>query len=125
MAWWVYILRCGDGTLYTGITDDLPRRLAAHRAGKGAKYTRGRGPLSVAYLEEWPDRSAALKREWEIKRQMLELDALTAAMTGSGPTVFGIFADEAAAREAARVLEREYRQVYVTAPWNEKLVQED
>ena len=65
------------------------------------------------------------QRVWEIKRQMLELDALTAAMTGSGPTVFGIFADEAAAREAARVLEREYRQVYVTAPWNEKLVQED
>jgi len=52
MAWYVYILRCGDGTLYTGITDDVDRRLAAHRAGRGAKYTRGRGPLELVYLEE-------------------------------------------------------------------------
>ena len=43
--WVLYILECKDGTYYTGITDDLPRRLAAHRSGKGAKYTRGRGPL--------------------------------------------------------------------------------
>ena len=49
MAWYVYILRCGDGTLYTGMTDDVQRRLDAHRAGKGAKYTRGRGPLELAY----------------------------------------------------------------------------
>ena len=42
MSWWVYLLRCGDGTLYTGITDDLDRRLAAHNAGRGAKYTRSR-----------------------------------------------------------------------------------
>ena len=47
--WYVYILRCGDGTLYTGSTDDVERRLAAHRAGKGAKYTRGRGPLELVY----------------------------------------------------------------------------
>ena len=45
--WYVYVLRCGDGTLYTGTTDDVARRLAAHRAGKGAKYTRGRGPLEL------------------------------------------------------------------------------
>ena len=68
MPWYVYILRCGDGTLYTGVTDDVPRRLAAHRSGKGAKYTRGRGPLELVYQEEVPDRSAALKREIEIKR---------------------------------------------------------
>ena len=68
MPWYVYILRCGDNTLYTGITDDVPRRLAAHRAGKGAKYTRGRGPLELVYQEEAPDRSAALRREIEIKR---------------------------------------------------------
>ena len=55
MAWYVYILRCGDGTLYTGMTDDVQRRLDAHRAGKGAKYTRGRGPLELAYTEEQPD----------------------------------------------------------------------
>jgi len=68
MPWYVYILRCADGTLYTGITDDVERRLAAHRAGKGAKYTRGRGPLELAYTEELPDKSSALKREIAIKR---------------------------------------------------------
>ena len=88
MAWWVYILRCGDGTLYTGITDDLSRRLAAHRAGKGAKYTRGRGPLAVAYLEEQPDRSAASKREWAIKRlARAEKEALAAAWDGKSAAV--------------------------------------
>ncbi len=66
--WEVYILQCGDGTLYTGITDYLPRRLAAHRAGKGAKYTRGRGPLTLCYRETLPNKSAALKREYEVKR---------------------------------------------------------
>jgi predicted GIY-YIG superfamily endonuclease len=68
VPWYVYILRCGDGTLYTGITDDIPRRLAAHRAGKGAKYTRGRGPLELVYQERVPDKSAALRREAAIKR---------------------------------------------------------
>ena len=68
LSWFVYMLRCGDQTLYTGITDDVPKRLAAHRAGKGAKYTRGRGPLEVVYQEELPDKSAALKREYAIKR---------------------------------------------------------
>lgn len=68
MDWYVYILRCGDGSLYTGISDDVPRRLAAHRAGKGAKYTRGRGPLELVYTQALPDKSAALRREAEIKR---------------------------------------------------------
>ena len=68
MAWYVYILRCGDGTLYTGITDNVPRRLAAHRSGKGAKYTRGRGPLKLVYQEQVPDKSAALRREYQIKQ---------------------------------------------------------
>ena len=68
MSYTLYILRCGDGTLYTGITDDVPRRLATHRAGKGAKYTRGRGPLELVWQEEVPDKSAALRREIEIKR---------------------------------------------------------
>lgn len=68
MAWYVYILRCGDGTLYTGVTDDVERRLAAHRSGRGARYTRGRGPLELAYREEQPDKSAALRREVQIKR---------------------------------------------------------
>ena len=68
MDWFVYILRCGDGTLYTGITDDVERRLAAHRAGKGAKYTRGRGPLELVYQERQSDKSAALRREYQVKR---------------------------------------------------------
>ena len=66
--WTVYILECGDGTLYTGITDDLPKRLKAHAAGKGAKYTRGRGPLKLRYRETAADKSAALKRECALKR---------------------------------------------------------
>ena len=68
MSWFVYMLRCGDGTLYTGVTDDVPRRLAAHRSGKGAKYTRGRGPLKLVYQEQVPDKSAALRREYQIKQ---------------------------------------------------------
>lgn len=68
MSWYVYMLRCGDGTLYTGVTDNVERRLAAHRAGKGAKYTRGRGPLELVWQEEVPDKSAALRREYQIKR---------------------------------------------------------
>ena len=68
VAWYVYMLRCGDGTLYTGITDEVDRRLAAHRSGKGAKYTRGRGPLELVYTEEQPDKSAALRREVQIKK---------------------------------------------------------
>ncbi len=65
--WYLYILRCRDGSLYTGITTDVEKRLEAHRAGKGAKYTRGRGPLELVYQEECGDHSAALKREIEIK----------------------------------------------------------
>lgn len=68
MEWYVYILRCGDGSLYTGMTDNVERRLAAHRAGRGAKYTRGRGPLELVYRECVPDRAAALRREAQIKR---------------------------------------------------------
>ena len=66
-TWKLYILRCGDGTLYTGITTDVEKRLGAHRTGKGAKYTRGRGPLELVYTEECGDHSAALRRELAIK----------------------------------------------------------
>ena len=66
--WILYILRCKDDTLYTGITDDLPRRLKAHSEGKGAKYTRGRGPLTLCYQENCEDHSAALRRELQIKK---------------------------------------------------------
>ena len=68
MAWFVYMLRCGDGSLYTGYTDDVARRLAVHQSGKGAKYTRSRLPVTLAYQEELPDKSAALRREAAIKK---------------------------------------------------------
>ena len=67
-VWYVYILRCADGTLYTGIAADLSKRLDAHRRGVGAKYTRGRRPLRLVYREEQPDRSSALKREAALRR---------------------------------------------------------
>ena len=66
--WYLYILRCGDGTLYTGITTDVQKRLEAHRTGKGAKYTRGRTPLELAYRECCGTHSEALKREWQVKQ---------------------------------------------------------
>ena len=66
--WFLYILRCGDGSLYTGITTDVEARLDMHRSGKGAKYTRGRGPLELIYTEPCGTRSDASKREWAIKK---------------------------------------------------------
>ena len=65
---YVYILRCADDTLYTGWTNDLERRLAAHSAGRGAKYTRARLPVKLAYAEALPTREEAMSREWHIKR---------------------------------------------------------
>ena len=65
--WYLYMLRCGDGSLYTGITTDVQRRLDAHLAGKGAKYTRGRGPLTLVHRESCGSHSEALKRELEVK----------------------------------------------------------
>lgn len=67
-TWWVYLLRCADQTLYCGVTNCLERRLAAHNSGRGAKYTRSRRPVELAYWEPCPDRSAALRREAAIKR---------------------------------------------------------
>lgn len=68
VAWFVYMLRCRDGSLYTGCTDDVERRLAVHQSGKGAKYTRSRLPVELVYQEPVEDRSAALRREAAIKR---------------------------------------------------------
>ena len=68
---YVYILKCADGSLYTGWTTDPRRRLKEHNSGdKGAKYTRGRGPCLIVYLEEFSDRKEAMRREWEIKNRM-------------------------------------------------------
>ena len=71
-CWYLYILRCSDGTLYTGITTDVEVRLEAHRSGKGAKYTRGRGPLELVYREQCEDHSHALKRELAVKSMTKE-----------------------------------------------------
>lgn len=68
MSWYVYMLRCRDGSLYTGYTDDPVRRLAVHNSGKGAKYTKSRLPVALVYSEEYDDKLAALKREFAIKR---------------------------------------------------------
>lgn len=65
---YVYILKCGDGSLYTGWTNDIEKRFAAHCAGKGAKYTRGRGPLTLVHLEIFNDRTEAQRREVSIKK---------------------------------------------------------
>lgn len=64
----VYILECGDGTLYTGMTNNLEQRLKRHQEGTGAKYTRGRGPFTLRWVQRGVTRSEALRREWEIKR---------------------------------------------------------
>jgi putative endonuclease len=66
--WIVYMLRCRDRSLYTGITNDLPKRVATHQAGRGAAYTRSRRPVKVVYQERARDRGAALRREAAIKR---------------------------------------------------------
>lgn len=68
MSWVCYVLQCVDGTLYTGITNDLPKRLAAHNAGEGAKYTRGRTPVRLLHSEECADKPVALRREMQIKK---------------------------------------------------------
>jgi len=67
-AWHVYLLECCDGTLYTGISTDLKRRLKMHNSGAGATYTRARRPVRMVYVEPHPDRSSALKREAALKR---------------------------------------------------------
>ncbi|MFT4923178.1 MAG: putative endonuclease [Haloarculaceae archaeon] len=67
-AHYVYVLRCGDDTLYTGYTTDVDRRVAEHAAGEGAKYTRGRTPVELVHVEQFASRSAAMQREHEIKQ---------------------------------------------------------
>lgn len=68
MSWYVYILRCADASLYTGVTTDLPARVEQHNLGRGARYTRTRLPVELVYEETAKDRSAALRREIAIKR---------------------------------------------------------
>ncbi|HFQ62315.1 MAG TPA: GIY-YIG nuclease family protein [Epsilonproteobacteria bacterium] len=75
--YYVYILKCADDTLYTGITTELERRVEEHNSSeKGAKYTRVRRPVTLVYTEEYPDRSTASKREYEIKKKMNRVEKL-------------------------------------------------
>lgn len=71
MSWCLYVLECIDGSLYTGITNDLPARYAAHVAGKGARYTRGRPPRRLLAVLDCADRASASRAEYEIKRMSL------------------------------------------------------
>jgi len=68
VSWFVYLLECADGSIYTGIARDVQARFAAHVQGKGARYTRSHPPVRVLASEAWPDRSAALRAEWQIKK---------------------------------------------------------
>ena len=65
---YTYMLRCKDGTYYTGYTNDLEKRIKAHNEGKGAKYTKGRGPVEMVYYEAYDEKALAMRREWEIKQ---------------------------------------------------------
>lgn len=67
-GWHVYVLRCGDGSLYTGATNDLPRRVLRHARGQGGRYTRSRLPVVLVHAERAADRGAALRREAAVKR---------------------------------------------------------
>lgn len=82
---YAYLLACKDGTLYAGYTDDLAKRLAAHNAGLGAKYTRGRLPVSLAYWEAFETKSEAMRRECALKRltRKEKLSLVQAAETGN------------------------------------------
>tara|TARA_Y100000590_G_scaffold90669_2_gene102284 strand:+ start:6928 stop:7167 length:240 start_codon:yes stop_codon:yes gene_type:complete len=68
LNWFVYILKCSDDSLYTGITNNIDKRLLAHEEGKGAKYTKGRGPFKIVYKKKFKSRSEATIREMEIKK---------------------------------------------------------
>ena len=82
--WTVYLLRCRDGSLYTGITNDLPKRLKAHAAGKASRYTRSRLPVELAFQESQPTKSRALGREAAIKRlpRQAKLDLVSSLGAG-------------------------------------------
>jgi len=121
MTWHVYVARCGDGTLYTGITTDPARREAAHNAGRGASYTRTRRPVRVVHVETAADRSAALRRELAIKRMPRDLKeqllrrstpAPSAEFRGFGPGALGFL--RRLARNNRREWFEEHRAVYET-----------
>jgi putative endonuclease len=85
MAWFVYIVRCRDGSLYTGISNDVAARVAVHNRGRGARYTRGRGPVTLVYVERRRSRSTALRREAAIKALPRAEKGALATLRPEGP----------------------------------------
>lgn len=83
--WYVYMLQCADGTLYTGVATDVAARVAAHNAGRGAKYTRGRLPATLVWQEAAGERGAALRREHAIKRLRAADKRKLIAAAGAAP----------------------------------------
>jgi uncharacterized protein (TIGR02453 family) len=117
VPWYVYLVRCGDDSLYTGITTDPARRLAAHNVGRGAAYTRSRRPVALAHLEPAADRSAALRREWALKqlpRRGKEALVARSAVAGGSPTPFTGFRPAALTffRNLARHNRREWFEAH-------------
>lgn len=96
LDWKVYILECSDGTLYTGICKNVSSRVAVHNAGKGAKYTRVRLPVSVRYIESGFDRASASKREYVLK-QLSRKQKLALIRSGTSAALRQINGDEASA----------------------------
>lgn len=90
MSWLVYLLECGDGTLYCGVTTDMERRLAQHNGELpgGAAYTRGRRPVRLVASRSFPDRASAQRAEWHIRR--LPRAAKVAALAADSPETFGV-----------------------------------
>jgi putative endonuclease len=102
--WWVYVVRCADGSLYTGVARDLAARIAAHNAGRGARYTRGRGPVTLVYREGADDRASAQRREAAIKRLPATAKAgLAARAAADGGPAGGLPCDTAAAPDTVIV----------------------
>lgn len=83
---WVYMLSCADGTLYTGWTNDLEKRMKTHSDGRGAKYTRSRLPVKLVWYEQLPTKEAAMSREWHIK-QLSRAEKLRLIEGGIGNTI--------------------------------------
>jgi uncharacterized protein (TIGR02453 family) len=112
MDWTVYILRCADDSLYTGIARDAPRRVAAHNAGRGAAYTRPRRPVTLVHQEGAPSHSAALRREWAIKQLSREEKERFLMRRGSSPATPGFAGFRPAAVRFLRKLARNNRKAW-------------
>lgn len=90
MSWYLYVLECSDGSLYTGITVDVAARYAAHAAGKGARYTRGRPPRRVLAVVAYPDRGSASRAEYEVKQLPLARKREFCARHGVPPALLAV-----------------------------------